>query len=265
VSNNPPSFSSTPDVWATVGTAYGYNATTDDEGVGTPAPTYSLSTNFMGWYSFNTTSGQLIFAPTAEGTFWFNVSFDDMRGASNSTAYQNFTVTVLPLGIIPPGENNPLSPGSVWPSFKYVVSGLSVSFSDNSYGSMVQYIWDFGDGKGSNKQNPVHLYDKPAIYNVTLTIIGADNKSYVVTARINVGEDLPITQTPEGWRIALTETLVIDVSAVGLLVVGSIMWISTSFIKETLVITRKGRRVIGALMVGVSLYYFFFVNTGWMG
>jgi len=265
VSNNLPTFSSTPDAWATVGIAYGYNATTDDEGVGTPAPTYSLSTNFMGWYSFNTTTGQLIFAPTVEGTFWFNVSFDDMRGASNSTAYQNFTVTVLPLEIIPPGENNPLSPGSVWPSFKYVVSGLSVSFSDNSYGSMVQYIWDFGDGKGSNKQNPVHLYDKPAIYNVTLTIIGADNKSYVVTARINVGEDLPITQTPEGWRIALTETLVIDVSAVGLLVVGSIMWISTSFIKETLVITRKGRRVIGALMIGVSLYYFFFVDTGWMG
>lgn len=33
------------------------------------------------------------------------------------------------------------------------------------------YQWDFGDGKSSNDANPIHLYEQPGIYDVSLTII----------------------------------------------------------------------------------------------
>lgn len=260
VYNNPPMFNSTPDAYANVGTAYFYDPDTSDESIGTTV--YTVTTDFPGWYTIDATTGQLIIAPTVAGNFWFNITFDDMSLVANGTVNQNFTVTVYPLGISPSHTN---APGGVWASFKYVLDMLKVSFSDNSYGSVISYIWDFGDGSGSNLKNPDHRYASPGIYTVTLTVIGTDNKSYSVTGRINVGEDLPITQTGEGWKVRVTDELVLDISAIGLLISGIGLWISATLFRDVPIITRKGRVIIGALMVGASIYYFMFVNSRWMG
>lgn len=47
---------------------------------------------------------------------------------------------------------------------------LTVSFTANGSASM--WFWDFGDGNTSEEQNPVHIYDAPGIYTVTLTADG---------------------------------------------------------------------------------------------
>jgi len=45
---------------------------------------------------------------------------------------------------------------------------LTVNFTNESSGSPISYLWDFGDGKISTEENPTHRYDAPGIYTVTL-------------------------------------------------------------------------------------------------
>lgn len=45
---------------------------------------------------------------------------------------------------------------------------LTVQFSDLSPGGPSAWTWDFGDGDGSNAQNPLHAYTIPGLYDVRL-------------------------------------------------------------------------------------------------
>ncbi len=53
----------------------------------------------------------------------------------------------------------------------------AVQFVDLSYGNLTSWNWSFGDGTGSNEQNPVHYYPTPGVYNACLTIGGPDCQS----------------------------------------------------------------------------------------
>ena len=46
---------------------------------------------------------------------------------------------------------------------------LSVAFTDRSTGHPTSWNWNFGDGKGSTEQNPVHTYWTSGEFTVTLT------------------------------------------------------------------------------------------------
>jgi parallel beta-helix repeat protein len=52
------------------------------------------------------------------------------------------------------------------------VEPLSVTFTDTStsYGEIVNWTWDFGDGSISYEQNPMHTYIQSGIYTVSLTV-----------------------------------------------------------------------------------------------
>ena len=45
-----------------------------------------------------------------------------------------------------------------------------VQFQNLSYGNPDSWLWNFGDGQSSVELNPVHIYDEPGFYTVTLTI-----------------------------------------------------------------------------------------------
>ena len=47
---------------------------------------------------------------------------------------------------------------------------LTVKFTDQSLGQVTKWTWDFGDGKGSSEQSPVHTYWSGGDYNVILTV-----------------------------------------------------------------------------------------------
>ena len=47
---------------------------------------------------------------------------------------------------------------------------LTVAFTDQSTGSIISWLWDFGDGASSTSQNPGHTYTDPGTYNVVLTV-----------------------------------------------------------------------------------------------
>ena len=82
-------------------------------------------------------------------------------------------------------------------AFDYSVSGLTVTFTDNSYdpdGSIVNRFWDFGDGYYFQGLNPIHTYDEAGDYSVTLTVTdnylasGSETKEVEVVSNGNGGE-----------------------------------------------------------------------------
>ena len=45
---------------------------------------------------------------------------------------------------------------------------VTIQFTDLSTGNPESYLWEFGDGNISRDKNPVHMFTKPGIYDVTL-------------------------------------------------------------------------------------------------
>lgn len=78
---------------------------------------------------------------------------------------------------------------------------LKVNFSNSSING-VHYTWDFGDGTASNDTTPSHVYDEPAEYVVTLTIVSADGCISTYTTIVKVETDfylyVPTAFTPDG-------------------------------------------------------------------
>ena len=65
------------------------------------------------------------------------------------------------------------------------VAPLTVSFTDQSSGTISSYEWSFGDDQGSIEQSPSHSYGEPGTYPATLTVTGPDGTS-TATATITV-------------------------------------------------------------------------------
>lgn len=86
---------------------------------------------------------------------------------------------------------------------------LTVNFTDNSSGfaAPVTYAWDFGDGGTSTAQNPVHIYNTPGVYTVSLTITDANGCTSTRT-RSNyvqvIGPDVNFGGTPTAGCAPLT-------------------------------------------------------------
>jgi len=156
--------------------------------------------------------------------------------------------------------------GELQASFEYLVDGNLVTFTDKSYGPVVNWIWNFGDGSGSTKQSPTHTYKASGKYTVSLTVYDSDGHSSKASVEITLalGPNFPVERNPSGWDIFITDDLTVSMSAVGLLVGGAIMFVSAIFLPSVPFITPKGRKLIGALMVLAGLYFLIFVDNSWM-
>lgn len=58
-------------------------------------------------------------------------------------------------------------------------------FGDHSKGDIKSYSWNFGDGNNSKEKNPIHSFNIPGWYNVTLIII--DSKQKIDNSKIILG------------------------------------------------------------------------------
>ena len=151
-------------------------------------------------------------------------------------------------------------------AFEYRLIGDTIYCTDLSYNGPVVWVWNFGDGYGSTDQSPTHEYKLSGVYTITLTVYDSNAKSSQATTTIEVvrGEDNQIDEVEGGWSIWISDSLTIRLSAIGLVVAGAIMFLSGMFLNLP-IITPKGRKVIGALMMIAGAYYFIFVDNGWMG
>src|SRR5207244_11469805 len=79
------------------------------------------------------------------------------------------------------------------------VAPLTVSFINLSQRA-TSYLWDFGDGSGSDLDQPSKTYSNAGVYSVTLTAVGAGGGSDIRTRAnyIVVTKDLvvPCTNLP---------------------------------------------------------------------
>jgi photosystem II stability/assembly factor-like uncharacterized protein len=112
----------------------------------------------------------------------FNAIAADQGGNVWVAGYQGYIEHFQ--GTPPPPLNQP--PVA---SFSFITTGLSVSFTDESYdpdGSVISWDWDFGDGAGSTEQNPVHTYDTANTYFVYLTVTDDDDTTATMLQFITV-------------------------------------------------------------------------------
>ncbi len=109
---------------------------------GTPSYTYTLNGG-----GINTTGD---FIGRTDGNYTLTVM--DVNGCSHSESI-----------VIPAGQMLPVA------NFNYSVSGTAVQFNNLSeYGD--SYYWQFGDAVNSTDENPIHVYDNPGEFWVTLTV-----------------------------------------------------------------------------------------------
>jgi PKD repeat protein len=117
---------------------------------------------------------------TQPGTFTVNLTVNGLGGTATSTLTDYIQVF---------GPNHVLA-AAFHADLLTGPSPLTVHFTDDSTGSPITWLWEFGDGIASADPNPVHTYTQPGDYTVTLTVTGPgglDRKAR--TNYIHVGPD----------------------------------------------------------------------------
>ncbi|MCL7958452.1 MAG: S8 family serine peptidase [marine benthic group bacterium] len=104
----------------------------------------------------------------------------------------------------PPPPPDPIPPTA---EFTWECSGLACSFtdasSDDPAGGLVAWSWDFGDGNGSNEQNPSHTFASAGTRTVTLQVTDGDGLTDDVAHDVTVidAPPAPIPPTAEfSWE-----------------------------------------------------------------
>lgn len=59
-------------------------------------------------------------------------------------------------------------------------------FANVITGPIVDWNWDFGDGQGSNQQNPQHIYNTPSTYSVSVTGTSSSGCTYTINSSIEI-------------------------------------------------------------------------------
>ena len=146
--------------------------------------------------------------------FLIQLSNDSWSGYKTLTAYftdyrlddnNNFVFDVTFTGIAPwdTTVENLLPVANINGPYEGIEGGnimFSSAGSNDQDGTIVSYLWTFGDGTESTEANPTHAYAVEGTYEVTLTV--TDNSGATVaattTVTINPKTSGPITQEAEG-------------------------------------------------------------------
>lgn len=114
------------------------------------------------------------------GLSWAVLDYDDVRAeryqgfwnlSHKTTMYGNASdLVAFRLRPLEKSLQKPLAPQ--WSFVLLNRSQRRVAFHDLSAGEITRWQWDFGDGQNSAEQHPIHRYEKPGEYIVTLTVEG---------------------------------------------------------------------------------------------
>ncbi len=128
----------------------------------------------------NIITGEIVWIPSVDqvGIFNITLSASDIRGISSVIS---FTVTVTALNRLPVPVFNQTAE-SVTPTTII----FNASLSSDSDGTILTYIWDFGDGSAGVGKVVTHTYDNQGDYTVNLTVIDNAGGSASVEKTITV-------------------------------------------------------------------------------
>jgi len=141
--------------------------------------------NFEAHYAYNTVPTTVRFVDRSIGTTPLTYAWDFGDGAASTEAGPVHVYTNRGLYTVKLTVTNRYGQ-STETKVNYIAIGVSpvadfsadaktgnvpfaVSFTDRSWGNPTKWTWSFGDGTGSNEQNPVHTYWVGGTYTVILT------------------------------------------------------------------------------------------------
>jgi hypothetical protein len=122
------------------------------------------------------------------GLSWAIIDYDDvnLKGNHNNNGFWTLSKErkmygdasfLLPFRLMPLDKRF-LKPIDAQWSFSVIdMNRRLVAFTDESVGNITSWKWDFGDGKTSAEQHPVHRYDKAGMYVVVLWVEGPSGRS----------------------------------------------------------------------------------------
>ncbi|MEQ1895457.1 MAG: PKD domain-containing protein, partial [Planctomycetota bacterium] len=115
-------------------------------------------------WDFGDGAGTSVAAPlhtyTAPGAFEVSLTVTGPGGSDTKTLASAVLATVPP-----PDADFDAAPTTG-------IEPLAVTFTDQTTGSVSSWSWDFGDGTGAAGSSPLHVYENPGLYTVTLTASG---------------------------------------------------------------------------------------------
>jgi PKD repeat protein len=110
-----------------------------------------------------------IYTATGMYTVSLSVANPDGSDTTSRTGYISASAPVLPVADFTANRTSGNAP-------------LAVAFTESSTGQPATWYWDFGDGKISTSQNPVHPYLSAGVYPVSLTVTNSDGSNTLTRA-----------------------------------------------------------------------------------
>ena len=167
------------------------------EGNGTDAEEGLLPSSSFTWTGISVSTGQtrvfgvgvksgILPAPTQEGDYTIRLEVEDSEGSIGIDEIL-ISVSTDPPGNQPPTAVAEADPDSGVPPLTVNFTGSDSSDED---GTIVDYLWDFGDGSTSNQADPTHVYQSSGTYTSILTLM--DDDDLTGTAQVTI----TVTQTP---------------------------------------------------------------------
>jgi PKD repeat protein len=123
------------------------------------------------------------------GTFTVKLDISNASGEQATITQKDFIV------VEPPTISDPLTPDFTGTP-RSGVSPLVVQFTDASTGPVDQWVWDFGDGNTSSKQNPQYTYNEPGTFTVKLDISNASGEQATITQKDFITVESPAIAEP---------------------------------------------------------------------
>ena len=149
---------------------------------------YILTANYSDGNSSEVTG----LANWSDNSSYANISSDGYLAASSVASDQSCTITAsyegqsdshnITINDIP-SNNSPVV------NFSFAAKKKKVAFNDRSIdsdGTIVSWLWDFGDGTYNITQNPEHRYIKFRNYSVTLTVTDNGGLSNTISKTVSI-------------------------------------------------------------------------------
>jgi len=97
--------------------------------------------------------------------------------------------------------------------------------ADKSYdedGTITSFQWDFGDGNTGSGKTVEHLYTKPGIYIVTLTVTDTQNGEETDTVQVSITDEKPELNDEDNQKL-MNQFWIISGALSSIMIAGLIM------------------------------------------
>ena len=98
------------------------------------------------------------------------------------------------------------------------------NLSSDHFNDTMQYFWDFGDGETSTDANPIHVFQNPGIYTVSLNVSNSFGNTEIFTRTdyVTVWDRIPTIELVTSDTVVLDNTVINEVSDYEQIIIRSI-------------------------------------------